>query len=144
MDERRLFRSFVPKAVGRGDDFVAHESKSVPQRLKPSSAQTITARLNPCPSFDSLFPSLSGAVQVGQPKNVIWTVWLNLAHQDAVPQALTYLGCFSSNLPQNRHPERSASQIYRVVQRWARSRRTPKVLILSMLFGAFRLPKPEN
>jgi hypothetical protein len=37
--------------------------------------------------------------------------------QDCVPQALTYLGCFSSNLPQNRHPERSASQIYRVVQR---------------------------
>src|SRR5713226_6232516 len=42
---------------------VPHESKSVPQRLKPSSAQTITARLNPCPSFEGLFPSLSGAVQ---------------------------------------------------------------------------------
>src|SRR5713226_5122157 len=52
---------------------VPHESKSVPQRLKPSSAQTITARLNPCPSFNSLFPSLSGAVQIGQPKNLIWT-----------------------------------------------------------------------
>ena len=52
---------------------VLHESKSVPQRLKPSSAQTITARLNPCPSLDSLFPSLSGAVQIGQPKNLIWT-----------------------------------------------------------------------
>src|SRR5712672_335976 len=65
--------------------------------------------------------------------------------QDCVPQALTCLECFSSNLPQNRHPERSASQIYRVVQRlMARSRRTPKMLILSMLFGAFRLPKPEN
>ena len=63
----------------------------------------------------------------------------------SVPQALTYLGCFSSNLPQNRHPERSASQIYRVTQRLvARSRRTPRVLILPMLFGAFRLPKPEN
>src|SRR6266481_9921863 len=59
--------------LGRGDDFAPHESKSVPQRLKPSSAQTITARLNPCPSFDSLFPSLSGAVQIGQPKNLIWT-----------------------------------------------------------------------
>jgi hypothetical protein len=38
-----------------------------------------TARLNPCPSFDSLFPSLlgsvkaSGAVQFGQLKNLIWT-----------------------------------------------------------------------
>src|SRR5713226_5416319 len=52
---------------------VPHESKSVPQRLNPSSAQTITARLNPCPSFDSLFPSLSGAVGIGQPKNLIWT-----------------------------------------------------------------------
>src|SRR6267154_4291205 len=52
---------------------VPHESKSVPQRLKPSSAQTITARLNPCPSFDSLFPSRSGAVQIGQPKNLMWT-----------------------------------------------------------------------
>src|SRR6266852_2750583 len=31
-----------------------------------------------------------------------------------------------SNLPQNRHPERSASQIYRVVHRWARSRRTSR------------------
>ena len=40
--------------------------------------------------------------------------------------------------------ERSASQIYRVTQRlMARSRRTPKVLILPMLFGPFRPPKPE-
>ena len=36
---------------------------TVDLKLKPSSAQLITARLNPCPSFDSLFPSLSGAVQ---------------------------------------------------------------------------------
>src|SRR6267154_2197626 len=68
-----FFRSFVPNAAGERDDFAPHESKSVPQRLKPSSAQPITARLNPCPSFDSLFPSLSGAVQIGQPKNLIWT-----------------------------------------------------------------------
>src|SRR5882757_7815420 len=46
------------------------ERRPYPQRLKPSSAQTITARLNPCPSFDSLCPSLSGAVQIGQPKNL--------------------------------------------------------------------------
>jgi hypothetical protein len=32
------------------------------------------------------------------------------------PKALTCLGCFSSKLPQNRHPERSASQIDRVTQ----------------------------
>jgi len=59
------------------------------------------------------------------------------------PQALTYFGCFSSKLPQKRHPERSAPQIYRVTQPLvARSRRTPTVLVLPMLFGAFRPPKP--
>jgi hypothetical protein len=59
--------------------------------------------------------------------------------------ALTCLGCFSLKPPQKRHPERSASQIYRVTQRLvARSRRTPRVLISPMLFGAFRPPKPEN
>jgi hypothetical protein len=48
-----------------------------------------------------------------------------------------------SNSPQNRHPERSASQIYRVTQRLiARSRRTPRVLILPMPFGAFQPLKP--
>ena len=30
------------------------------------------------------------------------------------PIRATLFGCFSSNSPQNRHPERSASQIYRV------------------------------
>jgi hypothetical protein len=39
--------------------------------LKPSSAEPFTARLKPCPSFDSLFPRLLGsakgscAVQIG-------------------------------------------------------------------------------
>src|SRR6202451_3213264 len=52
---------------------------------------------------------------------------------------------FSLKLPQKRHPERSASRIYQVTQRlMARSRRTPRVLILPMLFGPFRPPKPEN
>src|SRR5271154_4830738 len=51
----------------------------------------------------------------------------------------------NSNSPQKRHPERSASQIYRVTQRLvARSRRTPTVLILPMPFEPFRPPKPEN
>ena len=37
------------------------------------------------------------------------------------PISATLFGCFSSNSPQNRHPERSASPIYRVTQRlWAR------------------------
>ncbi|HET6217786.1 MAG TPA: GIY-YIG nuclease family protein, partial [Acidobacteriaceae bacterium] len=43
----------------------------------------------------------------------------------------------------NRHPERSASQIYRGTPRSvARSRRTPRMLILPMPFGAFQPPKP--
>jgi hypothetical protein len=41
-------------------------------------------------------------------------------------------------LPQNRHPERSAALIYRVIQHsGARSRRTPAVPIQPILFGAF-------
>jgi hypothetical protein len=47
-------------------------------------------------------------------------------------------GCLSSELPPNRHPERSASQIYRVTQcSAARSRRTPAVLIVPMVFEPF-------
>jgi len=50
---------------------------------------------------------------------------------------------FFFKAPQNRHPERSASQIFRVTQRlMARSRRTPRMLILPMPLGAFQPPKP--
>src|SRR5580704_116642 len=63
--------------------------------------------------------------------------------QDYVPQALTCLECFFSKLPQNRHPERSASRIYRGTPHlMARSRRTPRMPILPMPFGAFQPPKP--
>jgi hypothetical protein len=49
-----------------------------------------------------------------------------------------FFGMFFVKLPQNRHPERSASWICRVTQRLlARSRRTPAVPILPMLLGAF-------
>jgi hypothetical protein len=45
--------------------------------------------------------------------------------------------------PQKRHPERSASRIYRVTQRlMARSRRTPTVLIVPMPLGAFHHRSP--
>ena len=48
-------------------------------------------------------------------------------------------------LPQNRHPERSASQIDRVTQRFvARSRRTPRMLNQRMLCRAFRPPKQQK
>jgi hypothetical protein len=94
MDERRarvqpchtalaLMRAFAPEVrfsnrlcrtqLRRGMTPPRTSRKSVPQRLKPSSAQSFTARVNPCPSFDGLFPSLSGAVQIDQPKNLIWT-----------------------------------------------------------------------
>jgi hypothetical protein len=46
--------------------------------------------------------------------------------QDAVPSALTCLGCFSSKFSQNRHPERSASQICRVTQRLWRGVEGPR------------------
>ena len=36
------------------------------------------------------------------------------------------VGCFSSKLPQNRHPERSASQIYRVTERLWRGVEGPR------------------
>jgi len=61
------------------------------------------------------------------------------------------LGCFSSELPQNRHPERSASQTYRVIQRLVarsrracpeRSRRNPGDAYLVLLFAPFQPPKP--
>jgi hypothetical protein len=45
------------------------------------------------------------------------------------PMSANLFRVFSSKRPQNRHPERSASQIYRVIRRLvARSRRTPTVL----------------
>jgi hypothetical protein len=51
---------------------------------------------------------------------------------------------FFVKLPQIRHPERSASLIDCVTLRSvARSRRTSAVLILPMLLGAFRPPKPD-
>ena len=52
---------------------------------------------------------------------------------------------FSSKLPQNRHPERSASQILsRDTVLVARSRRTSAVLVLPMLLGAFQPTSPHR
>ena len=60
------------------------------------------------------------------------------------PISANLLGMFSSKLPQKRHPERSASQIRRVTHRLiARSRRTPRVLILPMPLGAFQHRSPH-
>jgi hypothetical protein len=53
---------------------------------------------------------------------------------------------FFVKVPQNRHPERSASQVYRVRRAWWRgveepvpslAEGTPTLLILPMLLGAF-------
>jgi hypothetical protein len=47
--------------------------------------------------------------------------------------------------PQNRHPERSAlTDLSRDTALVARSRRTPAVLILPMLLGAFQPPSPHR
>ena len=63
------------------------------------------------------------------------------------------VGMFFSKHPQNRHPERSASQMDRVTQRLWRGVEEPvpsaaegtsAVLIFPMLFGAFRPPKPDS
>jgi hypothetical protein len=51
---------------------------------------------------------------------------------------------FSSKLPRNRHPERSASRISLVNSVWARSRRTPTTLFLSMVFEPFYHPGPKH
>jgi hypothetical protein len=52
---------------------------------------------------------------------------------------------FFIKLPQNRHPERSASQILsRDPVLVARSRRTSAVLISPMLLGAFQSPSPHR
>src|ERR1700722_12337424 len=59
------------------------------------------------------------------------------------PTSANLLGMFFFKLPQNRHPERSASQVYRgTPHSLARSRRTPRMLILPMPFGAFQPSKP--
>src|ERR1700733_2155373 len=60
------------------------------------------------------------------------------------PISASLFRMFFVKLPQNRHPERSASQIDCVTRRLWRSRRTSAVLNLPMLLGAFRPPKPDN
>ena len=57
--------------------------------------------------------------------------------QDAVPYALTCLSCFSSKLSQNRHPERSASQIDRVKQRLWRGVEGPRRCLSTHAAGSF-------
>ncbi len=72
---------------------------------------------------------------------------VNLIWETSSFEKTWFLG--SPHSPQNRHPERSASQMDRVPQRLvARSRRAcpersrgnPDVAYLPMLFGAFQLP----
>jgi hypothetical protein len=56
-----------------------------------------------------------------------------------------WFAMFFFKLPQNRHPERSASQIFSVTQRlMGAESKDPEDEILSMLLGAFQPPKPEN
>jgi hypothetical protein len=52
---RYVFPSSLANSDAGRVDFDLYVPKSVPQRLKPSSVQTITARLKPCPSFRDAF-----------------------------------------------------------------------------------------
>jgi hypothetical protein len=71
----------------------------------------------------------------------------------ATPISANLSRMFFVNTPQTRHPERSASQIDCVTQFLWRGAEEPvpnvaegtsAVLILPVLFGAFRQPKPDN
>jgi hypothetical protein len=67
---------------------------------------------------------------------------LNLAQDDS-PISANLFEVLS--LPQNRHPERSASQIDGVTQRlWRGAEGTSAVLNLPMLLGAFQPPGPTR
>jgi hypothetical protein len=67
---------------------------------------------------------------------------LNLA-QDASPTSVNLFGVFFSNLPQNRHPERSASQILSRDTPLGREVEGPRgALILLMPLAPFQPPKP--
>src|SRR5450631_2952530 len=73
-------RPGLSSAVPTGLDFVM---VVLTQGLSHIFVGLFTARLKPCPSFDSLFPSLLGsvkascAVQIGRLKNLNWTACLS-------------------------------------------------------------------
>jgi hypothetical protein len=67
------------------------------------------------------------------------------AHKPSSREPVTFsnFSCFPHILQRNRHPERSASQIYRVHRAWSRSRRTPAMLVgrcSCELFGRKSVP----
>ena len=84
-------------------------TKSVPQRQKPSSAQAIYGTAEPVPFVGHLLGPVkaSGAAKIGHLKNLIWTSLAELSPGLQSHKRQPVLGVFF-NLPQNRHPERSA------------------------------------
>jgi hypothetical protein len=99
------------------------------RRIQPGSRNGVKHHaLQPMATGISAVPDGTRSVLVGVQPHLS-----KLIREDAV--------FCTSNSPQNRHPERSASQIYRLTQRlMARSRRTPRALILPMPLGAFQPP----
>jgi hypothetical protein len=61
-----------------------------------------------------------------------------------IPQALTCLGLFFVKLPQNRHPERSASQIDRVTQRLWRGVEGPRRAYFTHAVRSFSTTEPHR
>ena len=104
---------------------------------KPGVAVSSTARLNRCPSLDSLFPNFlgsvkaSGAAKIVHLNNLIWTSLAELS-PGLRPISANLSRVFFFKLPQNRHPERSASQMDRVIQRLWRGVEEP---VLSVAEG---------
>jgi hypothetical protein len=69
-------------------------------------------------------------------------IWLNLAQDDS-PTSVNLCGVFFSKNPQNRHPERSASQILSCDTPLGREVEGPRgALILLMPLAPFQPPKP--
>jgi hypothetical protein len=106
----------------------------------PRTTGSLTARV---PTADSCFPTggrfrkakkvkkhriLSNFIKISSSRSRTWTAE-PLLGSGATHQPQRGCECFSE-LPQNRHPERSASQIYRKQKGFkARSRRTPAMLV---------------
>ena len=104
------------------NQFALWVSKNVPQPLKPSSAQAIYSTAEPAPFVGQSLPQplrVSQGFRCRQNwylKNLIWRSLAELS-PGLRPISANLSRAFFFKLPQNRHPERSDSQIDRVTQR---------------------------
>ena len=103
---------------------LADALRSFPATSYKGNQKSHQLRTSPTGVVMGLWPTQGDEKRLGPATTLYGTVALSFV----IPKrsALYSLGCFSSKLPQNRHPERSASQIYCTTERFmARSRRTP-------------------